>query len=104
PTGKEEAAFRSEEGRGILFQHLMFRVIAAQQPRSARTNRNAARQRVNDGYFELGAARQPEVIIGREIMAAPWSEAPPLLIALKVEEMSVEVRKQRTAYTVAHRA
>ena len=73
--GKEQRAFAAEEAGGLRFQRLVFGMVAPQQPRTARTDGNAALERVHHGVLEPPAARQREVIVRGEIGAAGKRQA-----------------------------
>ena len=61
----------------------MLRVIAAQQPRSARPDRHAARQRFDNRDLKLGTIGKTKIIIGSEIVANSERQAPTAPRALR---------------------
>ena len=68
--GEEQRALAAEEACCLRFERFVFGMVAAQQPRAARTDRNPALERVHHGILEPRAALQREVIVRREIGAA----------------------------------
>ena len=73
--GEEQRAFAAEEARGLRLQRLVFGMVTAQQPRTARTDGNPALECVHHGVLEPRAARQREVIVRGEIGAAGKRQA-----------------------------
>lgn len=76
-TAKEERAFGSEKMGRFLLEQFVLWVIAPQEPRGSRANRNAARQRFDDPDLELGARCEREIIVRRKIMALRSDQAAP---------------------------
>ena len=66
---QEQRRLAAEERRGLRFQCLVLGMIAAQEPRPARADRHAARQRLDDRLPQRGRLRQSEIVVGREVYA-----------------------------------
>ncbi len=61
--GEEQRALAPEEARSLFLQSLVLGMVAAQQPRSARPQRDPTGNRFGNRRRESGGASQPEIIV-----------------------------------------
>ncbi len=71
-----ERGLSPEEPRGLVLQRLVLGVIAAQEPRAARTRRHATVQRVLDRRLQLRRVRKAQIVVRGEIVAGSRCQLP----------------------------
>lgn len=64
---KPKRPLAAKEGRRLILQRFVFRIVAPQQARSARTDRDAAVQRFARCLRQQGRAGQSQIIVRGEV-------------------------------------